>query len=52
VQQQLEKFIVHLRPRGYSDGLDVKAKLVGITPHVYRVLFPDYGVLADVALEN
>ncbi|MGA2183117.1 MAG: hypothetical protein ABSH47_08820 [Bryobacteraceae bacterium] len=52
VQQQLDRFIVHLRPRGYPDDLDVRAKLVGITPQVHRVLFPDYGVLAEVTLEK
>ncbi|MGA3027009.1 MAG: hypothetical protein ABSF98_19810 [Bryobacteraceae bacterium] len=52
VQQQLDRFIVHLRPRGYPDGLDVRAKLVGITPQVHRVLFSDYAVLADVTLEK
>jgi hypothetical protein len=52
LQEQLPKFVSHLRSRGYRDAQDIKAKLVGITPQGYQVLFPDYSVLASVKLGN
>jgi hypothetical protein len=51
VKEQLATFIAHLRQRGYVDGQDVRAKLAGITPQEYQVLFVDYGVLANVRIE-
>jgi hypothetical protein len=52
VQEQLDKFIIHLRPHGYSDGDDIKATLVGVGPHGYQVLFARYGVHANVLLDD
>jgi hypothetical protein len=52
VQEQLEKFIIHLRPRGYVDAQEVKASLVGATPEAYQVLFPGYGVRASVPIKS
>ena len=53
VQDRIGGFVDHLRPRGYTDGQDIKARLVGFTPEGYQVLFPDYGVLAaDVKIEQ
>jgi hypothetical protein len=51
VQEQIQKFTVHLRPRGYSDGDDIRTTLVGISHSGYEVLFPDYGLRANVQLE-
>ncbi|MGB8061296.1 MAG: hypothetical protein WCF26_05330 [Candidatus Sulfotelmatobacter sp.] len=52
MQEQLERFIIHLRPRGYVDAQEVKANLVGLTPKAYQVLFPEYGVRATVPIED
>jgi hypothetical protein len=53
VQDGLGDFVVHLRPRGYTDGQDIRARLVGITPEGCQVLFPDFGVLAaNVKIER
>jgi len=53
VQDRLDGFLVHLRPRGYTDEQNIRAKLIGIKQQKYQVLFPDYGVLAaDVRIEQ
>lgn len=51
VQEQLGAFIPELKGHGYADGSDIKATLLGITPQEYQVLFPEYGVLANVRLD-
>jgi hypothetical protein len=52
VQEQIETFLVYLRPRGHSDGMDLKAALVGISSHGYKILFSDYGLQANVKLNE
>jgi hypothetical protein len=52
VQDQLEKFLPHLRAGGYTDQTEVKATLVDITPEALQVAFPEYGVLSNVKLEG
>jgi hypothetical protein len=46
VQDRLGGFVDHLRPRGYTNGQNIRARLIGITQEGYQILFPDYGVLA------
>jgi hypothetical protein len=52
VQDQLEKFLPHLRAVGYTGQSDIEAKLVDVTPDAFRVAFPKYGVLSNVTLDG
>ena len=52
VQEQLEKFLPHLRAGGYTDRTQIKATLMAITSNAFQVSFPDYGVLSNVTLEG
>ena len=52
MQEQIEKFIIQLRPRGYSDGQAIKATLVAVDSVGYHVLFPEFGVRANVKFEQ
>jgi hypothetical protein len=50
VQEQIDNFLVHLRKRGYTDGRDVRATLVGIRPGQYDIFFPEFNFHALVPL--
>jgi hypothetical protein len=52
MQEQIEKFTIQLRPLGYSDGQAIKATLVAVDSAGYHVLFPEYGLRANVKLEQ
>jgi hypothetical protein len=52
MQKQIEKFIIQLRPLGYSDGQGIKATLVAVDSLGYHVLFPEFGLGANVKLEQ
>jgi hypothetical protein len=52
MQEQTEKFAAHLRLRGYPDGKDVRATLVGVSNGRYQILFPEYALQANVKLEE
>ena len=52
VQEQLEKFLPSLQNGGYAGQAGIEATLVAITPEVFQVAFPGYGVLANVTLEG
>ena len=52
VQEQLEKFLPALQAGGYAGKSEIKATLVAITPESFQVVFPEYGVLANVKLEG
>jgi len=52
MQEQIETFIVQLRPCGYSDGQAIKATLMGVDSLGYHVHFPEFGVRANVRLEQ
>ncbi len=52
VQEQLEKFLPALQAGGYAGQAELKANLVAITPEAFQVVFPEYGVLANVKLEG
>jgi hypothetical protein len=52
VQEQFEKFLPALEAGGYAGQADIKATLVAITPEAFQVVFPEYGVLANVKLEG
>jgi hypothetical protein len=52
IQDQLEKFVPHLQVGGYTNELEIRAILVGVTPKGFQVLFPDYGVRSNVTLDG
>ncbi|SRR5258708_3213043 len=52
MQKQIEKFAIQLRPLGYSDGQAIKATLVAVDSLGYHVLFPEFGLRANVKLEQ
>lgn len=52
VQEQMEKFLPALQDGGYAGQAALKATLVAITSEAFQVLFPEYGVLANVKLEG
>jgi hypothetical protein len=52
IETQLEKFLPHLRVAGYTDQAEIDATLVAVTSEAFQVVFPQYGVLPNVALEG
>jgi hypothetical protein len=50
LEDRVASFIPELRTCGYTGAPEINAKLVGITQREYKVLFPDYRVLANVML--
>jgi hypothetical protein len=51
VQNQIEKFLAYLRPRGYSEGCDVRATLIGIRSRTYTIFFPEFNLRTLVPLK-
>jgi len=52
VQEQIQKFIPHLRTRGYTVEPEIRAKLDTITELGYVVLFPEYELLVSTKLRD
>jgi hypothetical protein len=52
MQEQIEKFIIQLSPLGYSDEQAIKATLVAVDSVGYHVLFLEFGLRANVKLEQ
>jgi len=52
IEEQAEKFLPHLRARGYTDQAEIVAALVAITSDAFQVDLPDYGVRFNVQLEG
>jgi hypothetical protein len=52
IETQVEKFLPHLRAAGYTDHAEIDATLVAVTSEAFQIAFPQFGVLAKVALEG
>jgi hypothetical protein len=52
VQEQSDKFLLHLEAGGCTGQAEIKAILVAITPEAFQSVFPEYDVSSNVKLEG